>query len=76
VDLDHDSPVPLYQQVADLLRGRIERGELTGRIPATKDLAVEYGVAQGTAEKSIAILREEGLIISAVGRGHFVKKRD
>jgi DNA-binding GntR family transcriptional regulator len=74
VELDHDSPEPLYRQVANLLRGRIERRELTGRIPATKDIAVEYGVAQGTAERALAILREEGLIISAVGRGHFVKK--
>jgi DNA-binding GntR family transcriptional regulator len=75
VELDHDSPVPLYQQLAELLRGRIVRGELTGRIPATKDIAVEYEVAQGTAERALKILREEGLIISAVGRGHFVKKR-
>jgi DNA-binding GntR family transcriptional regulator len=75
VSLDHDSPVALYQQVADLLRARIESGELTGRIPATKDIAVEYGVAQGTAEKALSILRQEGLIISAVGRGHFVKKK-
>ncbi len=74
MSLDHDSPVALYQQVADLLRARILNGELTGRIPATKDIAVEYGVAQGTAEKALSILRREGLIISAVGRGHFVKK--
>lgn len=76
MELDHDSPVPLYVQLANLLRGRIERGELKGRIPATKDLAVQYEVAQGTAERSLAILREEGLIISAVGRGHFVAKQD
>ena len=74
--LDHDSPVPLYQQLADVLRGRIESGELAGRIPATKDIAVEYEVAQGTAERALGILRQEGLIISAVGRGHFVAKKD
>jgi DNA-binding GntR family transcriptional regulator len=29
-------------------------------------------VAQGTAERAYAILREEGLITSGQGRGHFV----
>jgi DNA-binding GntR family transcriptional regulator len=66
----------LYVQLADALRGMIESGELTGRIPATKALAVQWEVAQGTAERALTILREEGLIISAVGRGHFVAKRD
>jgi DNA-binding GntR family transcriptional regulator len=76
VVLDHESPVALYVQLADDLRSRIERRELTGRIPAAKALAVEYEVAQGTVEKALAILREEGLIVSAVGRGIFVAKRD
>jgi DNA-binding GntR family transcriptional regulator len=62
--------------MADELRGMIESGELTGRIPATKALAVQWEVAQGTAERALTILREEGLIVSAVGRGHFVAKRD
>jgi DNA-binding GntR family transcriptional regulator len=70
--LDHDSPTALYVQLADLLRGQIERGELTGRVPSAKGLAQEHGVANGTAERALAILREEGLIRSAMGRGHFV----
>jgi hypothetical protein len=76
VALDHDSPTALYVQLADVLRGQIERGELTGRIPAAKAIAQRYEVAQGTAEKALTILRNEGLIISAVGRGHFVARRE
>jgi GntR family transcriptional regulator len=76
VSLDHDSPEALYVQLANVLRGQIERGELTGRIPATKAIAQQYEVAQGTAERALTILREEGWIISAVGRGHFVAKRN
>jgi GntR family transcriptional regulator len=74
VDLDHGSPTPLYVQLADVLRGQIERGELTGRIPAAKSIAQQWEVAQGTAEKALTILRNEGLIVSHVGRGHFVKR--
>ena len=57
--------------IAELLRGQIKRGELVGRIPSAKSLAQEYGVAVGTAERALAILREDGLIVSAAGRGHF-----
>jgi DNA-binding GntR family transcriptional regulator len=71
-DLDHDSVTPLYVQLAADLRGRIERGELTGRLPSVKGLQQEYGVAQGTAERAFRILKEEGLVTSGQGRGYFV----
>lgn len=76
MSLDHDSPDALYVQLAAVLRGRIQRGELTGRIPSAKSLAQEYEVANGTAERALAILREEGLIRSAIGRGHFVVRKE
>lgn len=71
MDLDHDSVTPLYAQLAAILRAAIKSGELSGRIPSVKTLTQQYGVAQGTAERALAILREEGLIRSAMGRGHF-----
>jgi GntR family transcriptional regulator len=37
-----------------------------------KTLTQQYGVAQGTAERALAVLREEGLIRSRMGGGHFV----
>lgn len=73
--LDRESIEPLYAQLAGILRGQIERGELTGRVPSVKTLTQQYVVAQGTAERALAILRDEGLIASAMGRGHFVVSR-
>ncbi|MFD0524490.1 hypothetical protein [Paractinoplanes durhamensis] len=35
----------------------------------------EYGVARGTARKSIQLLRERGMIVTVVGRGSFVVPR-
>ena len=67
---------PLYVQLAGILRGRIERGELSGRLPAVKDLQQQYEVAQGTAERAFALLREEGLVRSGQGRGHFTVPED
>jgi GntR family transcriptional regulator len=70
--IDHDAEEPLYLQLAAILRGRIGSGELERRIPSVKTLTQEYGVAQGTAERALAVLREEHLIRSRMGRGHFV----
>ena len=67
---------PLYVQLASILRARIEAGELSGRLPAVKDLQQQYEVAQGTAERAFALLREEGLVTSGQGRGHFVVPED
>ena len=48
-------------------RSTIERG-----VPLVKTLTEQSGVAQGTAERALSVLREEGLIRSRMGRGHFV----
>ena len=71
--VDPDSPVLAYLQVADDLAGRISRGELSGRMPAERDLASEYGVAYGTIRRAMQVLRERGLVDSVHGRGTFVK---
>ena len=74
VMVDHDSPEPLYQQVAGILRGRITSGAITARLPSLKTIAQEYGVSHRTAEKAVALLREEGLVVVVVGRGAYVRK--
>jgi DNA-binding GntR family transcriptional regulator len=75
VGLDHESGEPLYQQLAALLRDQIQGGELTGRVPSVKSLAQEHGVSHITAERSLAILRDEGLIRAIIGKGHYVVGR-
>ncbi len=76
MSLDHDSVTPLYVQLAAILRARIEAGELSGRLPSVKDLQGQYEVAQGTAERAFAVLREAGLVRSGQGRGHFTVPED
>ena len=70
--LDEDDPRPLWQQLADLLRGRIERGELSGRLQAETALAQHYGVSRDTVRRALAGLARDGLIRSTRGRGTFV----
>lgn len=76
VGLDHEAETPLYQQLASVLRQRISSGDIARRVPSVKSLMQEFGIAQGTAERALALLRDEGLIRSVMGRGHFVVPAD
>ncbi len=75
VELDHESPEPLYAQLAALLRGQIESGKLTGRVPSVKTLCQEYGISHITAEKALDVLKREGLARTAIGKGTYVVDR-
>ena len=57
---------------ADLLRNRIERGELVGRLEAETALAQHYGISRDTVRRALACLARDGLIRSTRGRGTFV----
>jgi DNA-binding GntR family transcriptional regulator len=75
--IDHEGPTPLYVQVADAIEARIKAGDpLPDRpIPSENQLVQEYGIARGTARKSIQLLRERGLVVTVVGRGTYVVSR-
>jgi DNA-binding GntR family transcriptional regulator len=73
-DLDHDSPVPLWEQLANRLRADIESGRLTGRIPSAAALARAYSVSRDTALRALAELAAEGLTVARRGRGTFVRR--
>ena len=77
MEIDPESGTPIYLQLAAILRGQIQRGEIpTDRaLPSVKVLVQTYGVAQGTAEKAVGVLRDEGLVHTVIGRGVFVTKR-
>jgi len=75
--IDHEGPTPLYVQVADAIQARIEAGDLLPDrlIPSENRLVQEYGVARGTARKSIQLLRERGLVVTVIGRGTYVASK-
>lgn len=74
VDLDRDSPDPLYRQVADDLKRRITADGLT-RLPSYTQICQEYDVSRPTAESAVKILADEGIVRVSPGRGTFVVKR-
>lgn len=74
--IDFEGPVPLYQQVAGILRERIECGDLAPDrpLPSIAHLVQEFGVARGTAIKAVHLLVDEGLAYVVRGRGVFVAR--
>jgi len=73
--LDHDSPVPLHAQLATVLRDKIMSGEIKGRVPSIVSVAQQYEVGHTTAQRALATLRDEGLIVGSHGRGYYVAHR-
>lgn len=68
------SRIPLYIQVASVMRQRIENGHwLEGdKISTLEELEAEFGVARVTIRQAIELLRDEGLVDAQQGRGTFV----
>ena len=77
MSIDHLGETPVYQQLAAILRGQIESGELpAGRaLPSHITLVQRYGVARGTAAKAVALLVDEGLVRIVPGRGAYVTRK-
>ena len=74
----HDEPVgpksPLYLQLRELIRSKIENGEyLPGTaIPSVGALAETYGIHRLSVRSAISALIGEGLLQSVQGKGIFV----
>lgn len=65
--------LPRWQQIAGVIRGRIESGEYQpGRLVSEHQLITEFGVARNTVRKAVAGLREEGLLYTRPNLGSFV----
>ena len=77
VSIDPLGATPVYQQLAAILRGRIESGELEPDrpLPSLVSLVQQYQVARGTAGKAVGVLVAEGLVMIVPGRGAYVRQR-
>lgn len=77
VTINPYSEVPAYQQLAQILRDQIKRGELghLDPLPSESALGQTHGVGRDTVRSAIALLRDEGLVFTVSGRGTFVGPR-
>lgn len=70
---ENDGP-PLYRQLYDQLRGLILSGRLPPgtRLPATRALAIELGLARNTISAAYEQLLAEGYLVGRQGSGTYV----
>jgi GntR family transcriptional regulator len=75
--LSRRSSWPLYLQIADDLRDQILRQELQPgqRLLSEQALMGAYDASRQTVRKAIAVLKAEGLLDAAQGRGVFVRTK-
>ncbi|MFF3488923.1 TetR/AcrR family transcriptional regulator C-terminal domain-containing protein [Streptomyces sp. NPDC002701] len=66
--------VPRYSQIVAELRQRINTGELASgdRVPSTREITRQWGVAMATATKVLSELRREGMVRVVPGIGTVV----
>ena len=65
---------PRYQQLKDLIIGRISAGELrpSDRVPSENELVEAMSVSRMTANRALRELNDEGYVERIAGRGTFV----
>jgi GntR family transcriptional regulator len=75
--LDRDSPLPLYYQLAQILRSRMASGELaTGdRLPSERELGQQFSISRMTVRQALAYLERQGAVRTQRGVGTVVAER-
>src|SRR5262245_64365761 len=72
--LNKHSPIPLYYQLAELIKEQIRLGDLRpgDQIPAERVLSQQQGISRMTARQAVAYLVREGALVARHGLGTFV----
>jgi GntR family transcriptional regulator len=75
--LNPQSPVPLYHQLADIIRAKIRAGEYPpgSRIPSENSLAATYGIGRPTARQATELLVRKRILVRKRGAGTFINTR-
>ncbi len=73
--VDRTSGLPVYRQVVDDIRARIDSGEYPAgdALPSETALMAEYEISRPTLREAIKLLRGEGRLVVEHGRGMFVR---
>lgn len=74
LQLDRHSPIPLYQQLSDVIADIIHGGKLNpgDQLPSESELIGFFNVSRFVVRQTLNNLSRQGLIITEHGRGSFV----
>lgn len=75
ISIDKKSATPTYLQLAAELKRLIADGELKSgdALPSLYELVESTGLSHSTIQRSVKLLKDEGLVVTAPGRGIFVQ---
>ncbi|MFH1929148.1 MAG: GntR family transcriptional regulator [Chloroflexota bacterium] len=75
--IDRDSFKPLYYQISEIMREKIDDDEWKpgDRVWSERDLTNQFQVSRNTAREALDVLVKEGLIYRMRGHGSFVAPR-
>ena len=75
--IDRTSPLPIWQQIRDILLAEIRSGALAddGKLPPASRLAARLGVNRHTVRQALMALEEAGVTETRQGAGSFVVGR-
>jgi GntR family transcriptional regulator len=78
IQIDFQSGIPLYQQIAQEVRELISAGKLAPgtQLPTVRQLAVQLGINFNTVARAYRSLDQEGMISTQHGRGTFILNPD
>lgn len=76
--IDGSLPLPLYHQVAAILRQRISNAEYPAgeRLASEDELAAEFSVSRATIRQAVGALVAEGIVVRKQGSGTYVRERN
>lgn len=72
--LNADAVVPLYQQLCEAIKEKINHGEykVGDRIPSEEQLSKMYGISRITVRSGVEKLCEDNILVKKHGKGTFV----
>ncbi|KPI09497.1 transcriptional regulator, GntR family [Actinobacteria bacterium OK074] len=75
--VERDAPAAPFEQLAGILRARLERGDWKPNraMPSENALADHYELSRPTVRRALATLTQEGLVYAIAGRGTFAAER-
>ncbi|MFK4785198.1 GntR family transcriptional regulator [Fusobacterium sp. MFO224] len=72
--IDNKNPLPLYHQLANIIRKKIEQGlyKEGDKIPSERTFKEQFKLSRVTVNKAINLLIEDGFLIRKRGQGTFI----
>jgi DNA-binding transcriptional regulator YhcF (GntR family) len=76
IRINHESEIPKYKQVVELIISDIEAGifKKGQRIPSINETSEELLLSRDTVEKAYVYLKKKGVLLSVRGKGYYVNQ--